>query len=64
MLSSYVLPRFLQHESFLSMAGKKDTKIDAPIMMQSDNSSFNIGMLLDEKNYDLWGLLIQIHIDG
>ncbi|XP_068331556.1 uncharacterized protein [Pyrus communis] len=29
-----------------------------------DNSSFNIGMVLDEKNYDLWAPLIQIYIAG
>ncbi|KAM2175839.1 hypothetical protein ACFX1Q_035198 [Malus domestica] len=33
-------------------------------MVQSENSSFNIGMVLDEKNYDLWAPLIQIHIAG
>jgi hypothetical protein len=40
---------------------------DAPaaaIMVQTENSSFNIGMVLDEKNYDLWAPLIQIHIAG
>ena len=46
------------------MANKEDTKIVASVMMQLDNSSFNIDMLLDEKNYDLWGPLIQIHIAG
>ena len=42
----------------------QDVKVAAPIMVQSDNSSFNIGMFLDEKNYDLWAPLIQIHIAG
>src|SRR4051812_35105316 len=35
-----------------------------PIVVQSENLTFNIGMLLDEKNYDLWAPLIQIHIVG
>lgn len=35
----------------------------APIMVQFENSNY-IGMLLDEKNYDLWAHLIQIYVDG
>ncbi|KAG6744070.1 hypothetical protein POTOM_052779 [Populus tomentosa] len=45
-------------------AGFQDALAVAPIMVQTENSSFNIGMLLDEKNYDLWAPLIQIHIAG
>ncbi|BBH01411.1 hypothetical protein Prudu_011666 [Prunus dulcis] len=45
-------------------AGSQIVPAAAPIMVQSENSSFNIGMVLDEKNYDLWAPLIQIHIAG
>jgi len=44
--------------------GSQDAPAAAPIMVQTENSSFNIGMVLDEKNYDLWAPLIQIHIAG
>jgi hypothetical protein len=45
-------------------AGSQDAPAAAPIMVQTENSSFNIGMVLDEKNYNLWAPLIQIHIAG
>lgn len=35
-----------------------------PVVVQSDNSNFNIGVLLDETNYDLWEPLIEMHIAG
>ncbi|XP_070660558.1 uncharacterized protein [Malus domestica] len=38
--------------------------ITASVVVQSDNSNFNIGMVLDGKNYNLWAPLIQIHIVG
>ncbi|KAM2230750.1 hypothetical protein ACFX1S_015128 [Malus domestica] len=45
-------------------AGSQIVSVAAPIMVQPENSSFHIGMVLDEKNYDLWAPLIQIHIAG
>ncbi|KAM1014497.1 hypothetical protein ACFX2C_044479 [Malus domestica] len=36
----------------------------ALVMIQPDNSNFNIGMVLDEKNHDIWDPFIQIHIVG
>ncbi|KAJ8624758.1 hypothetical protein MRB53_033288 [Persea americana] len=33
-------------------------------VVQSDSSNFNIGVLLDETNYDLWAPLIEMHIAG
>ncbi|KAG6750289.1 hypothetical protein POTOM_047393 [Populus tomentosa] len=45
-------------------AGSQDALATTPIMAQIENSSFNIGMVLDEKNYDLWAPLIQIYIAG
>jgi hypothetical protein len=45
-------------------AGSQDAPAAAQIMVQTENSSFNIGMVLDEKNYDIWAPLIQIHIAG
>lgn len=35
-----------------------------PVVVQSNNSNFNIGVLLDETNYDLWAPLIEMHIAG
>lgn len=35
---------------------------DAPIIVQTEGSYFNIGLLLDETNYDIWSQLIEMHI--
>ncbi|KAJ8616587.1 hypothetical protein MRB53_035959 [Persea americana] len=42
------------------------TKGDKPtlVVVQSENSNFNIGVVLDETNYDLWAPLIEMHIAG
>lgn len=34
----------------------------APIIMQSEGSSFNVGIVLDETNYDLWSQIMEMHI--
>ena len=34
----------------------------APINIQSEGSSFNAGIVLDETNYDLWSQIMEIHI--
>lgn len=34
----------------------------APIVVQSETSNFNIGVVLDENNYDLWAPLVEMHI--
>lgn len=34
----------------------------APIIVKTDNSSFNIGVMFDESNYDLWSHLMKMHI--
>ncbi|KAF9672244.1 hypothetical protein SADUNF_Sadunf11G0020800 [Salix dunnii] len=36
----------------------------APIVVQSETSNFNIGVVLDENNYDLWAPLVEMHIAG
>ncbi|GAB2302130.1 hypothetical protein Dimus_038954 [Dionaea muscipula] len=36
----------------------------APIVLQTDSSNFNIGVLLDETNYDLWAPLFEMHVAG
>ena len=36
----------------------------APIVVQSENSNFNIGVVLDENNYDLWAPLVEMHVAG
>jgi len=34
----------------------------APIIIQSEGSSFNAGIVLDETNYDLWSQIMEMHI--
>nr|XP_025703200.1 uncharacterized protein LOC112803971 [Arachis hypogaea] len=34
----------------------------APIIIQSKNSSFNAGIVLDETNYDVWCQMMEMHI--
>jgi arginyl-tRNA synthetase len=33
-----------------------------PIIIQSEGSSFNTGILLNETNYDMWSQIIEMHI--
>jgi hypothetical protein len=33
-----------------------------PIIIQSEGSSFNAGILLNETNYDMWSQIIEMHI--
>ncbi|KAM7499356.1 hypothetical protein LguiA_023770 [Lonicera macranthoides] len=35
---------------------------DSPLIIQTEGSSFNIGLLLDETNYDIWSQLMEMHI--
>jgi len=35
---------------------------DSPIIIQTEGSSFNIGVQLDETNYDIWSQLMEMHI--
>ncbi|KAM7470553.1 hypothetical protein LguiA_008736 [Lonicera macranthoides] len=35
---------------------------DSPLIIQTEGSSFNIGILLDETNYDIWSQLMEMHI--
>ena len=39
----------------------ESTTKDSPIIVQTEGSSFNIDMLLDETNYDIWSQLMEIH---
>ena len=34
----------------------------APIIIQSEGSPFNAGIVLDETNYDLWSQIMEMHI--
>ena len=34
----------------------------APIIIQSEGSSFNAGIVLDETNYDLWSQIMEMHM--
>ena len=34
----------------------------APIIVQSEGSSFKVGITLDEENYDLWSQIMEMHI--
>ena len=34
----------------------------APIIIQSEGSSFNAGIVLNETNYDLWSQTMEMHI--
>ena len=34
----------------------------APINIQSEGSSFNARIVLDETNYDLWSQIMEMHI--
>ena len=34
----------------------------APIIIQSEGSSFNAGITLNETNYDLWSQIMEMHI--
>ena len=34
----------------------------APLIVQSEGSSFNAGITLDEANYDLWSQIMEMHI--
>jgi transposase InsO family protein len=33
-----------------------------PIIVQSENSSFNAGIILNETNYDMWSQIMEMHI--
>ena len=35
----------------------------SPIIIQYEGSSFKVGVLLDETNYDLWSQIMEMHID-
>lgn len=42
-----------------------ETSITSPIIhVQTETSSFNIGVVLSETNYDVWSQIIEIHIAG
>ncbi|MCI41634.1 hypothetical protein A2U01_0062867, partial [Trifolium medium] len=34
----------------------------APIIIQSESSSFNAGIILDETNYDMWSQIMEMHL--
>ncbi|KAF1867909.1 hypothetical protein Lal_00012805 [Lupinus albus] len=34
----------------------------APIIIQSEGSSFNAGIVLNETNYDIWSQIMEMHI--
>lgn len=34
----------------------------APIIIHPENSSFNIWIILNETNYDIWSQIIEMHI--
>ena len=34
----------------------------APIIIQSEGSSFHVGIVLNETNYDLWSQIMEMHI--
>ena len=34
----------------------------APVIIQSEGSLFNAGIVLDETNYDLWSQIMEMHI--
>ena len=38
-------------------SGTKST----PIIIQSDGSSFNVGIVLSETNYDMWSQIMDMH---
>jgi len=42
--------------------GKSDASNSTPIIIQSENSSFNVGIILNETNYDMWSQIIEMHI--
>jgi hypothetical protein len=33
----------------------------APIIIQSEGSSFKVGIVLDETNYDMWSQIMEMH---
>ena len=37
-------------------------KLVGPIIIQSEGSFFNAGILLNETNYDMWSKIIEMHI--
>ncbi|KAH0781748.1 hypothetical protein KY290_001346 [Solanum tuberosum] len=42
--------------------GKSDASNSTPIIIQSEYSSFNAGIILNETNYDTWSQIIEMHI--
>ncbi|KAH0720858.1 hypothetical protein KY290_005875 [Solanum tuberosum] len=42
--------------------GKSDASNSTPIIIQSENSSFNARIILNETNYDMWSQIIEMHI--